>query len=113
MVDTPWIEEFQSPDGDFVYSDRTYIILLIGVMVSFNPLTGISSILTLPTLRRRRWGLKSFNPLTGISSILTNGVVFFNALRLEQFQSPDGDFVYSDQYIGGYLHGHGRFVSIP
>ena len=44
----------------------------------------------------KREVLKSFNPLTGISSILTIGL---DVQRLGQepwFQSPDGDFVYSD-----------------
>ena len=37
---------FQSPDGDFVYSDPTEVVILVATAVRFNPLTGISSILT-------------------------------------------------------------------
>ena len=38
--------EFQSPDGDFVYSDEEYDQRYGPLELSFNPLTGISSILT-------------------------------------------------------------------
>ena len=38
-----------------------------------------------------------FNPLTGISSILTNARGRCLAHLLLEFQSPDGDFVYSDK----------------
>ena len=38
--------EFQSPDGDFVYSDLASIVPLEAAAIRFNPLTGISSILT-------------------------------------------------------------------
>ena len=41
------------------------------VSVSFNPLTGISSILTGRHQRREGTKMDRFNPLTGISSILT------------------------------------------
>ena len=37
---------FQSPDGDFVYSDMSTSRSQAGSGTSFNPLTGISSILT-------------------------------------------------------------------
>ena len=37
-----------------------------------------------------------FNPLTGISSILTKECVCPKEYRRNKFQSPDGDFVYSD-----------------
>ena len=37
---------FQSPDGDFVYSDRQLLVESGVPLFSFNPLTGISSILT-------------------------------------------------------------------
>ena len=38
--------QFQSPDGDFVYSDTLEIPRMGENRRSFNPLTGISSILT-------------------------------------------------------------------
>ena len=64
--------QFQSPDGDFVYSDVDTLTAGSGTgEVSFNPLTGISSILTVALARRQAVGNMSFNPLTGISSILT------------------------------------------
>ena len=44
------------------------------VIVRFNPLTGISSILTLLFVGGSRLFQKCFNPLTGISSILTDGL---------------------------------------
>ena len=37
---------FQSPDGDFVYSDAWKDLLCVLAAFGFNPLTGISSILT-------------------------------------------------------------------
>ena len=37
-----------------------------------------------------------FNPLTGISSILTQSSCSDAERRSPTFQSPDGDFVYSD-----------------
>ena len=37
-----------------------------------------------------------FNPLTGISSILTKRNPNLKREVLKKFQSPDGDFVYSD-----------------
>ena len=37
---------FQSPDGDFVYSDKCFLRTGLRHLVRFNPLTGISSILT-------------------------------------------------------------------
>ena len=40
--------KFQSPDGDFVYSDPGMFERLGNAVVGFNPLTGISSILTRP-----------------------------------------------------------------
>ena len=89
---------FQSPDGDFVYSDdaaarssptRSWF--------SFNPLTGISSILTGGRPRGRAARGIGFNPLTGISSILTRGQDEQHPDISKQFQSPDGDFVYSDK----------------
>ena len=64
---------FQSPDGDFVYSDLLAVVgVTLFLAISFNPLTGISSILTL--LSEPMWvgWSASFNPLTGISSILTS-----------------------------------------
>ena len=63
--------KFQSPDGDFVYSDLVTALVTVLVMMCFNPLTGISSILT----SRRRNNMQKIKDL---------------------FQSPDGDFVYSD-----------------
>ena len=39
-------DEFQSPDGDFVYSDVREKPYGAGNIICFNPLTGISSILT-------------------------------------------------------------------
>ena len=65
-------EKFQSPDGDFVYSD----FLCRDPQgweppMCFNPLTGISSILTRPSLLSMAPANARFNPLTGISSILT------------------------------------------
>ena len=66
--------EFQSPDGDFVYSDEV-----------------------------NDWGLNldpaGFNPLTGISSILTNSGFRLEPGKKYLFQSPDGDFVYSDVFL--------------
>ena len=62
---------FQSPDGDFVYSDPG---LEGGPKMkanSFNPLTGISSILTICLIFWGKPHIVRFNPLTGISSILT------------------------------------------
>ena len=41
--------------------------------IGFNPLTGISSILTPVDESELEWTLACFNPLTGISSILTAG----------------------------------------
>ena len=38
--------KFQSPDGDFVYSDLGILTSNYSESMSFNPLTGISSILT-------------------------------------------------------------------
>ena len=38
----------------------------------------------------------SFNPLTGISSILTSVLLNHAWVGSYWFQSPDGDFVYSD-----------------
>ena len=38
--------KFQSPDGDFVYSDEAWLEWISLDESSFNPLTGISSILT-------------------------------------------------------------------
>ena len=63
--------EFQSPDGDFVYSDECLTIYREVEITGFNPLTGISSILTLAIEAYGHWYWTSFNPLTGISSILT------------------------------------------
>ena len=40
----------------------------------------------------------SFNPLTGISSILTRSRRGRLGSRANGFQSPDGDFVYSDPW---------------
>ena len=71
-------DEFQSPDGDFVYSDVREKPYGAGNIICFNPLTGISSILT-----------RSPTPVRWRGSVL--------------FQSPDGDFVYSD----------GRARSVP
>ena len=51
---------FQSPDGDFVYSDLIWFLSFKGTTFGFNPLTGISSILT-----RMSWG--SGLPLTQVS----------------------------------------------
>ena len=62
---------FQSPDGDFVYSDPGLGNLRRSPGASFNPLTGISSILTCGGPRSEGASGESFNPLTGISSILT------------------------------------------
>ena len=62
---------FQSPDGDFVYSDTGIIWTQDLQLEGFNPLTGISSILTGYPRRRKEVDVSSFNPLTGISSILT------------------------------------------
>ena len=64
--------EFQSPDGDFVYSDQIAEYSVVGVRSkSFNPLTGISSILTDALGGVSMKATTRFNPLTGISSILT------------------------------------------
>ena len=88
---------FQSPDGDFVYSDLvTRYPVPTGDSVSFNPLTGISSILTNTLTPYRQGSTGRFNPLTGISSILTNCREAMEQSVDYQFQSPDGDFVYSD-----------------
>ena len=67
--------KFQSPDGDFVYSDK-----------------GPAA----PPFLRGRGG---FNPLTGISSILTCWNGRRTGLLVWRFQSPDGDFVYSDNRL--------------
>ena len=88
--------EFQSPDGDFVYSDGNYGYPSGQSLVSFNPLTGISSILTGHRLQARLGECDCFNPLTGISSILTSGLSSPDIVWDGKFQSPDGDFVYSD-----------------
>ena len=66
-------------------------------IVGFNPLTGISSILTRPPAAICRGHDVCFNPLTGISSILT--YLHYSSARPASrgFQSPDGDFVYSDE----------------
>ena len=63
---------FQSPDGDFVYSDQITLLPTQDESISFNPLTGISSILT--------WAAEMEAERVAI-----------------EFQSPDGDFVYSDK----------------
>ena len=62
---------FQSPDGDFVYSDGEIGDMANALLVGFNPLTGISSILTQTVSHDSLLAMASFNPLTGISSILT------------------------------------------
>ena len=63
---------FQSPDGDFVYSDQCLARISFFRVVGFNPLTGISSILT-GVIKYDVGGTgEGFNPLTGISSILTS-----------------------------------------
>ena len=49
----------------------------------------------------------SFNPLTGISSILTDTLGWGFAAQSETFQSPDGDFVYSDARLDS---GHSGLV---
>ena len=65
-------ETFQSPDGDFVYSDWVWDNAI--------PMGGFG-----------------FNPLTGISSILTRWLAIISLEGEIMFQSPDGDFVYSDE----------------
>ena len=75
---------------------KEVIKMLRRFYLSFNPLTGISSILTQYEIVAGEPAQVSFNPLTGISSILTNkknGSLFVHPFS---FQSPDGDFVYSD-----------------
>ena len=72
---------FQSPDGDFVYSDKNLRIGKKKKTVSFNPLTGISSILTPEKLDAQSWVDICFNPLTGISSILTREQSILPLLR--------------------------------
>ncbi len=62
---------FQSPDGDFVYSDEGQCSCPLEGGMSFNPLTGISSILTVAFRSDDQLLEACFNPLTGISSILT------------------------------------------
>ena len=46
MNDNAFWYKFQSPDGDFVYSDGEVPTAAESNPFSFNPLTGISSILT-------------------------------------------------------------------
>ena len=79
----------------------------------FNPLTGISSILTIAYAKDFLARANCFNPLTGISSILT----FENMSRREEtvseFQSPDGDFVYSDSLAVAASEDYEGLVSIP
>ena len=71
--------------------------VLPALRTRFNPLTGISSILTYESDRSRFTAdTSSFNPLTGISSILTQGDYLRDHQIPREFQSPDGDFVYSD-----------------
>ena len=67
---------FQSPDGDFVYSDVGLGWFAAGGSICFNPLTGISSILTYKHPAQRLVTPTSFNPLTGISSILTSTTAY-------------------------------------
>ena len=87
---------FQSPDGDFVYSDRRILVWIQIRFICFNPLTGISSILTYHQFQIGYCPQAGFNPLTGISSILTNLPGSSSRFSAGTFQSPDGDFVYSD-----------------
>ena len=63
MVVGPWVLVFQSPDGDFVYSDSGTISVTLGTE--------------------------------------------------ELFQSPDGDFVYSDECFGSTDWRGRGYVSIP
>ena len=49
---------FQSPDGDFVYSDGGLTVSRVEAEFGFNPLTGISSILT--GRRRQRSRAETF-----------------------------------------------------
>ena len=88
---------FQSPDGDFVYSDLAAASAYPSPGTGFNPLTGISSILTRGEGDCINVPNTCFNPLTGISSILTCSTAIAPASSGGMFQSPDGDFVYSDQ----------------
>ena len=103
---------FQSPDGDFVYSDLVVGYLKSFTSPSFNPLTGISSILTGDFTISLDGSGTSFNPLTGISSILTRGQAY-PVLLPDKFQSPDGDFVYSDNEVCWPDNDLADGVSIP
>ena len=89
---------FQSPDGDFVYSDAAHELTHVAQFVCFNPLTGISSILTSST----RFGnsrTKEFQSPDGdfVYSDPEHRALIVGA-ALDLFQSPDGDFVYSDTF---------------
>ncbi len=80
---------------------------------SFNPLTGISSILTLAEEALETGAPGGFNPLTGISSILTRKQPLGPPSNRWSFQSPDGDFVYSDSGTQSSSSPCGVYVSIP
>ena len=54
-----------------------------------------------------------FNPLTGISSILTGSIAGVLIGAGFKFQSPDGDFVYSDGAGISLVGPDWALVSIP
>ncbi len=66
--------EFQSPDGDFVYSDRAYRDMKEADAAGFQSPDGDFVYSDVRPKEKPRPGQPSFNPLTGISSILTRAV---------------------------------------
>ena len=65
--------EFQSPDGDFVYSDEYMVGEGEDDLRKFQSPDGDFVYSDAVPNRPIRWGVLRFNPLTGISSILTFG----------------------------------------
>jgi len=75
-------------------------------LASFNPLTGIRSLLTSSFICRSITRSNCFNPLTGFRSHLTFYLVMPDGRQIYRFPSSYGDSFFSDETSsGGFDHG--------
>ena len=87
---------FQSPHGDSFYSDHYPRIRQSDPRRRFQSPHGDSFYSDTYAEQRIPLLLQSFNPLTGIRSILTRRVIELMEYHSGEFQSPHGDSFYSD-----------------